>query len=610
MKFFSECKQNLGLIKRNLGSIITFEILYRFISFFIIFPILSFSLRKTMSLSGLSYLSNDNLHFYLTRPSTIFIALFAAIILFFVVIFKISATISCIHASYNNDNFTVMQMIKSGINGLCKSVNKNFLLIFLFSILFTSTGFDFIDSLGAPEFITDFIANNLSLFVILVLLASAIFFATVRFSFNYISFCLEPITFRESCKESLRLTKKHFWGVILRSVAPAIVLSLIGLVLKYTLSFASIVLIKSCAEESLKHLYALKAVTFADTLSTVISAFSIPVSMAFLCTYYYKIKSDNGEEIPSYTPKNVKTHKTLNTVFLTTIVVLSLVVMAAVVIDDSNPFLSGANHSPEITAHRGSSIDYPENTMVAFEKAIEEKADWIELDVHQTSDNVVVITHDSNIKRIAGIDKEVWQMTYEELSQYDVGSWFSPEYSHLRVLTLDEVLMVCADKIKLNIEIKPTGNEVDFEKNVIDIVRQNNFENDCMLASLNLTTLKKVKEIDPEIKTLYDMTVAIGEITDMDFVDGFSIETSFVDNSIIDRVHSSGKVIFAWTVNSEENLIKLSDYDIDNILTDRPLFAREVLNSNKLNMTTNSFVNLFFKKEDRTLENKTLELGA
>ena len=75
---------------------------------------------------------------------------------------------------------------------------------------------------------------------------------------------------------------------------------------------------------------------------------------------------------------------------------------------------------------------------------------------------------------------------------------------------------------------KPTGHETDFEKNVIDIVKANGFENDCMLASLDIEALKTVKEIDPNIKTLYDMTVAAGNISEMTFIDGFSIEETFI----------------------------------------------------------------------------------
>ena len=245
-------------------------------------------------------------------------------------------------------------------------------------------------------------------------------------------------------------------------------------------------------------------------------------------------------------------------------------------------------------------MDYPENSIPAYAAAIEQGADWIELDVHQTADNIVVISHDANIKRISGVDKNIWEMTYAELETYDVGSWFSDEYSYLRLPTLDEVIKLCKGKIKLNIEIKPTGHETDFEKNVIDIVKANGFENDCMLASLDIEALKKVKEIDPNIKTLYDMAVAAGNISEMTFIDGFSIEETFIDYDIVDQIHQNNKKVFVWTVNEPSNIINICKYDIDNILTDDPLTAREVINEEKLSDSTVDFVNLFFKEEMRT----------
>ena len=116
----------------------------------------------------------------------------------------------------------------------------------------------------------------------------------------------------------------------------------------------------------------------------------------------------------------------------------------------------------------------------------------------------------------------------------------------------------------------------------------------------DIEALKKVKEIDPNIKTLYDMTVAAGNISEMTFIDGFSIEETFIDYDIVDQIHQNNKKVFVWTVNEPSNIINICKYDIDNILTDDPLTAREVINEEKLSDSTVDFVNLFFKEEMRT----------
>ena len=186
--------------------------------------------------------------------------------------------------------------------------------------------------------------------------------------------------------------------------------------------------------------------------------------------------------------------------------------------------------------------------------------------------------------------------TQRIVSKANVSSSYFIECTDIIQALLIELLEIA----KLNIEIKPTGHETDFEKNVIDIVKANGFENDCMLASLDIEALKKVKEIDPNIKTLYDMTVAAGNISEMTFIDGFSIEETFIDYDIVDQIHQNNKKVFVWTVNEPSNIINICKYDIDNILTDDPLTAREVINEEKLSDSTVDFVNLFFKEEMRT----------
>lgn len=111
-----------------------------------------------------------------------------------------------------------------------------------------------------------------------------------------------------------------------------------------------------------------------------------------------------------------------------------------------------------------------------------------------------MVTHDEGLKRIAAIPKNVWELTYDELARYDVGSWFSTDYSDLRVAKLDEVLKLCKGKIKLNIELKPTGHEPDFEQHVLDLIHENDYkEGEYILASLNADALKTLKRLEPNV---------------------------------------------------------------------------------------------------------------
>ena len=90
---------------------------------------------------------------------------------------------------------------------------------------------------------------------------------------------------------------------------------------------------------------------------------------------------------------------------------------------------------------------------------MENGADWIELDVTQTKDGVLVIFHDSDLMRMTGKPDKIWDMSYEELSQINTASHWGPFFKDTRIPTLEEVLDYCKDKIKLNIEVKVNDHQ-------------------------------------------------------------------------------------------------------------------------------------------------------
>ena len=103
----------------------------------------------------------------------------------------------------------------------------------------------------------------------------------------------------------------------------------------------------------------------------------------------------------------------------------------------------------EITAHRGDSLKALENTLPAFEKAIESGSDWIELDVNETKDNVPVVFHDCNLKRIMGKDAKIRDLTLEEIKAVHPADSMGPAFGGIRIPSLEEALNTCKGKISL-----------------------------------------------------------------------------------------------------------------------------------------------------------------
>ena len=251
----------------------------------------------------------------------------------------------------------------------------------------------------------------------------------------------------------------------------------------------------------------------------------------------------------------------------------------------------GYTKNMEITAHRGASVKYPENTMSAFIGAESLGADWIELDVQQTKDKEIVVSHDTNLKRVTGVDKDIIDLTYAEIEKLDAGSFFDEKFKGEKMPLLKEVLEFANEKnIRLNIELKPTGKEIDFEKEVIDLIKEYHFEKKCVVTSQVYEVLENIKNIDKDIKTVYVMSVAIGNITDAKYADAFSVEASNVNAELVNLVHSEGKEIYAWTVNTEESILEMIDMNVDNIITDNIELGKELVKTN-----SNDYVNEYIK---------------
>lgn len=222
-----------------------------------------------------------------------------------------------------------------------------------------------------------------------------------------------------------------------------------------------------------------------------------------------------------------------------------------------------------VTAHRGSSLRAPENTMAAFRLAIEEGADYIELDVQETADGVIVVMHDKDFMRVSGVKKNIWETQSHELAQLDVGSWFEPQFGDQRVPTLKEVIDAVRGKAKLNIELKYNGHDERLAERVIDVIRQEDFTKQCVISSLNQVGIQQVRQLAPEIVTGLIVSVSIGDLAKFD-ADFLSLNQSHVSQSLINSAHSRGKQIHVWTVNDEASANRLIDMGADNLLTDDP----------------------------------------
>ncbi|MBQ3151709.1 MAG: glycerophosphodiester phosphodiesterase [Clostridia bacterium] len=240
-----------------------------------------------------------------------------------------------------------------------------------------------------------------------------------------------------------------------------------------------------------------------------------------------------------------------------------------------------------IIAHRGANKVAPQNTIPAFKKAIEMNADGFENDVHLTKDGIAVVCHNYDIDQTSDGTGFIADYTYEELLQFDFGSYFSEEFKDTKIPTLDEFYELCSDLKVINVEIKsPKDKNFDIVEKTIDSAKKYNLQDKLLISSFDPEVLLKVKDVDPTVKTgiLYDPNSPIAEEICDDVaayakkikVDALHPYIAFLSEDYIEEAHEAGLIVNPWTVNKDFQIENLCRWGCDGVITDVPDFAREI----------------------------------
>lgn len=229
-----------------------------------------------------------------------------------------------------------------------------------------------------------------------------------------------------------------------------------------------------------------------------------------------------------------------------------------------------------IMGHRGAAGLAPENTLAAIERAIEEGADWVEVDVQETADGEVVVIHDSDFMKLAGVKLKVWEANQADLATIDIGSRYAPAYASERVPTLRQLLEVCRNRIGVNIELKSYGHGQRLEQRVVDVVEASNSQSNVILMSLERSVVKRLKELRPDWRVGLLLSVVVGDVSGFE-ADFLAVNARFVGSRFVEEVHRARKQVFAWTVNDQVSMSRMIGRGVDGLITDRPDLAREVI---------------------------------
>lgn len=230
---------------------------------------------------------------------------------------------------------------------------------------------------------------------------------------------------------------------------------------------------------------------------------------------------------------------------------------------------------PLVFGHRGAMAYAPMNTMQAYELALQQGADGIELDVWLTQDDIPVILHDFEVHHSTNGEGRVGSMPYSEIQTLDAGSWFSEEFSGAHVPTLDEVFETLGQKLYINVEIKSISMETEnIVWQTVERIRKHGLEERVLVSCFNPFILRRMRKTAPDIPIGFLHTPSGSPWVNW-FMWGVAHqawhpEAVEVTAENVAKQHRAGRKVNVWTVNEPEMATRLQGMGVDCLMTDNP----------------------------------------
>lgn len=594
------------LVRKNIKKIIIFEAIYKLATLAVFTPLLVELVKVALKLSGINYLTNARFFDFLFKPTTVAILFLAMLLFALVSLMEMAALTYCYNVSYNGGDVSVADMIKAGSGAAIRLIgpyNAYMILFVLMLIPVTHVGAisGYITSIQIPVFVIEYIKLKKIAMLVVICILVCLSVLVIRWInvLNY--YTTEKMNFKNARNASINLNRNRYFGLIIGFIIWQAIILIILFSSYAAITFIITKFLKAILKRKLAYnisLYSAKIIY--QIWEAVYFCMIVPVTCAFLSGYFFARKKAIKEEmVIPVIPEKKEYSKSKFKRTLSIVVLISAILNIIYINFDFGIFRGSANvqllNKTLIAAHRGYSADAPENTIPAFEEAVSTMSDYVELDVQETKDGRVVVLHDSNLKRVAGIDKNIWNLNYREIADVDVGSWFSEEFAGVTIPTLEEVMEMAKGRLKLNIEIKLTGHEKNIEQSVVDIIEEYGMENDCVITSFQAKALKKVKKANPDIQTGYILHVAYGDFSGLNYADALSVNYSFATELLIDEAHNAGKKVFVWTVNTPEAINEMINNGADMIITDDPVLAKETILSYETNPQVVKLIKYYMK---------------
>lgn len=558
-------KQLFLLLFRHLLSFVTIAALLQITITYVGGYLLKLIFRLALVLGNQTHLDINNFSYLLKQPDSLLAFLLFALCFAALFFIELSVLIYVIYARQLKKEISYGAVIRQALGRLRHLFGLSF-LYFLSYVLLTIPISGLVmqssltDGIRVPDFITGEFLKTWQGTVLVTLLAIILFYLNLRLIYAMPLMMIKDQSFLLSLRESWQMTRYKKWKLLLIFAIFGFILGLISMGLISLFIEAAMFLDPSGNSFIVQALLLsiLKFITFTVIILSKVGTLIILVDQV--------VAPEVTNSLLLIEPSH-RRHR--RRIFL---LVFGLIFFK---IGENAFLLAGQTYQTQqaIIGHRGYVEKGVENTIQALEAAAENGATMVELDVQMTKDQGLVVMHDSNLQRLAGINREVSDMTYDEL----VGLTLSQGDYQSQLPSFEEFVKRAQElDIDLLIELKPHGKEPNkYAQLIVAKLQELGIASRYPVMSLNHEAIDAIESLNSDIRTGYVIPLQFGAFAKNE-VDFYVLEAFSYTSELAKQAHQEGKGLYVWTINDEDEIQSFLYQPVDGIITDKLETLKEI----------------------------------
>ena len=523
--------------------------------------------QLALTLAGEEHLDKNNILHILTNPYSFVILNLLVLIVAFFMFIEFSILTFTIYGQLTEKQYSFRSILDNAWNktkNLAGFQTLFFIFYFLITIPTINLGVKSVlaKNLFIPKFISSEIMKTNSGLIVWGLIMIVFAYLNLRLIFTLPLTAVGDENILDSIKRSWELTKTGKRKLVLTILLFEIIYLLIAAVLTGIITYICIYFDNDGNNPIIQTL-------FFSSISGIIFFLGV-ISKVTVITSLITVLIDHNE-ISEKLVNNLNENKKKSRLVVT---LTTVIIVVAVLMNGFNMYGNGVNKNIETIAHRGYVAKGVENSIEALEGATEVGADYVEFDIILTKDNKFVVMHDYNLKRLAGVNKRVQDMNFDEV----VGLTIKQGDFTSKIPSLEEFVNKAKElNMNLVIELKPHGAE---PSNYIDIligeIKRLKLEN-YKFMSLNSKVMEELETKVPNLETGYVIPLQFGNFHHSN-IDFFVIEDFSYRDRLVEQARKENKQVFVWTINNPALITKYLQSPADGIITDEPELVKDEKN--------------------------------